>query len=147
MISQLEIKLSDMRRLEAALQEKDGQIHMLLQNIEEWKQRFHKQELVIEELRKVQDVCKEYEFKIGQLSQEIERLNGALKNQLADGENQRKRIKELEAQVAQMRTLEARIKEYENRIAMITSEINRLNEVIGQRTQEIQGTQQANNLK
>jgi len=38
-----------------------------------------------------------------------------------------------------MRSLEARIKEYENRIAMITSEINRLNEVIGQRTQEIQG--------
>lgn len=37
-----------------------------------------------------------------------------------------------------MRSLEARIKEYENRIAMITAEINRLNEVIGQRTQEIQ---------
>lgn len=37
-----------------------------------------------------------------------------------------------------MRSLEARIKEYENRIVMITSEINRLNEVIGQRTAEIQ---------
>jgi len=46
-----------------------------------------------------------------------------------------------------MRTLEARIKEYENRIAMITSEINRLNEVIGQRTQEIQGKKQTKNLK
>jgi hypothetical protein len=38
-----------------------------------------------------------------------------------------------------MRSLEARIKEYENRIVMITSEINRLNEVIGQRTLEVQG--------
>lgn len=37
-----------------------------------------------------------------------------------------------------MRSLEARIKEYENRIVMITSEINRLNEVIGQRTLELQ---------
>lgn len=40
-----------------------------------------------------------------------------------------------------MRSLEARIKEYENRIVMITSEINRLNEVITQRNAEVQGKQ------
>lgn len=127
-----------MKRLEAACNEKDGQIHLLLQNIEEWKQRNHQQDKYIEELKKYQDLCKDYEFKMGQLTNEIERLNNVIKNYIQENENQRARIADLELQTGQMRSLEARIKEYENRIVMITSEINRLNEVIGQRTMEVQ---------
>lgn len=76
---------------------------------------------------------------MGQLTNEIERLNNVIKNYIQENENQRARIADLELQTGQMRSLEARIKEYENRIVMITSEINRLNEVIGQRTMEVQG--------
>lgn len=75
---------------------------------------------------------------MGQLTNEIERLNNVIKNYIQENENQRARIADLELQTGQMRSLEARIKEYENRIVMITSEINRLNEVIGQRTMEVQ---------
>lgn len=89
-------------------------------------------------MKKYQDLCKDYEFKMGQLTNEIERLNNVIKNYIQENENQRSRIADLELQCGQMRSLEARIKEYENRIVMITSEINRLNEVIGQRTMEVQ---------
>lgn len=95
-ITQLEIKLGDMKRLEAACQEKDGQIHLLLQNIEEWKQRNHQQEKYIEELKKYQDLCKDYEFKMGQLTNEIERLNSVIKNYIQENESQRNRIADLE---------------------------------------------------
>jgi uncharacterized small protein (DUF1192 family) len=106
--------------------------------LDEWKTRYSKLEITLVEYRAYEDRLKEYENRIALLTQEIERLNGVLRQRAEEIDNWKSRYSKIEISITEYKGLEGRLREYENRIALLSQEIERLNGVLKSRADEIE---------
>lgn len=75
-------------------------------------------------LKVFEDKCREYEQQIRNLS-----------SMIAD---ERAKYSNLERQYEQAKLLEIKVREYENKVILLTQEIERLNNVVSQKLQELE---------
>lgn len=80
---------------------------------------------------------RDYENRLGIMSEEIERQHTVIKSRNDEVEQWKQRNGKLELQVGNMRQLEAKLSEYENRIQLMSQEIERLNYQIKGRSEEL----------
>ena len=147
---ELQMKISEYRTIEIKLKEYENKIGMLSseierlnnvlksrgEDIEGWKRKYSTLEISLIEARSLEIKIKEYEGTINMLQRELERLNDILRGKHDDLEKEKVKRSKLEANISVIKSLEMRIEEYENKIAMITSEIERLNNLLGKERDE-----------
>lgn len=133
--SKLEGDVNAIKALQMKLEEYENRIAMLSSEIERLNSLLNRERGEKEELKK----------KIGGLEHENFDLKGyihQLETQIANLKNEfeafKARYLQLESSYNETRGWEARLREYENKIAMLTSEIQRLNSLNGQRSEEIE---------
>lgn len=92
------------------------------------------------DLRGYEGRCSEFEQKIVLLSQEIERLTNFARSKQQEVDEWKSRSYQQENALneakAKIQSLEGKIRDFENRVALLTSEIERLNTVLKQRIGE-----------
>jgi chromosome segregation ATPase len=90
-------------------------------------------------LRKSEGLLKEAERTNGGLSKEIERLNGVLKGQAGELNDFRIRYSKVEGTLAEYKSVEGKVRDYENKIGLLTTELEKLNDLLKERNREIGG--------
>lgn len=82
-------------------------------------------------------MLKDLEKNNGMLTKEIERLNGNLKNQAGELNDYRVRYSKIESSLNEYKNIEEKLRDYQNKIALLTTEMERLNDLLKDRNKEI----------
>lgn len=128
------------------LVEKDNRdLQEKLQNnariIEDFRHKVTRYETDINNLRLLERKYEEAEKKNGVLNGELERLNGLMRGKVQEVDDFRIRHSKLESTLVQYRTIESKVQEYEQSLSLMTQEIERLNNVLRGKTNEISALQ------
>lgn len=91
----------------------------------------------ISNFRKSQQQFKEIQRNNVGLSKELERLNGLLKNQSGELNDFRVRYSKLESSVSEYRNIDLKVRDYETKINLLTTELEKLNDLLKDRNREI----------
>ncbi len=71
------------------------------------------------------------------MSKELERLNGLLKSQAGELNDFRIRYAKVEGTLSEYKTIEVKVRDYENKIGLLTTELEKLNDLLKERNREI----------
>jgi uncharacterized small protein (DUF1192 family) len=88
-------------------------------------------------LRGYEGKCDELENKIVLLTTEIDRLNEVVRAKLREIEEWRNRYNSIEITAQKYKSYEGKMIELENRVALMSNEIERLNQLLKQRMNEL----------
>lgn len=106
------------------------------QEIEDWKRKYHNQNLQVEDLRKSASQLLDFESRVSLLSTEIERLNSIIKLRNEEIESLKTRINKQESIISELRRFEIGFQHQETKISMLSQDVERLNGVITKKNEE-----------
>ena len=136
----LEVKMRDLENKIVFLSTENERLNNVLKTkgdeIEGWKKKYSTLEIQLAEARSLEIKIREYENNMNMMQRELERLNGILKDKHDDLEKEKVKRSKLEGDLSTIKVLEMRIQEYENKLAMLSSELDRLNHVLGKEREE-----------
>jgi chromosome segregation ATPase len=133
----LEAALSSYSRLEMDKKAADDRHQQQVKQNEEMKYYVSKLENDINGYRKNEGLLKDLEKNNAMLTKEIERLNGNLKNQAGELNDFRVRYSKIESSLNEYKNIEEKLRDYQNKIALLTTEMERLNDLLKDRNKEI----------
>ena len=87
--------------------------------------------------RKNESQLKDIERQNQGLTKEIERLNGILKSQGGELNDFKVRYSKLESSLGEYRSIEGKVRDYEGKINLLTTELDKLNDLLKDRNKEI----------
>ena len=88
-------------------------------------------------LRRFEDRSRELEGKIDALAKEIERLNQILRGKENELNDSKMKQNKMQSMLEEYRNIEVGIRDYENKIALMTQQIDRLNNLIKEQGEDI----------
>lgn len=109
-----------------------------IKNSEELKFTINKLEADNNTLRKFQQRCRDIEAKAEALSKEIQRLNNIIRNKDQELNDNRTKFNKYESKINEFKNIEVYLKDYENKVALMTKEIDRLNNLIKTKNDDIE---------
>jgi len=97
-----------------------------------------KMESNLNNYRNFENQCQDYERKNALLNKEVERLNKLVRGQNDELTDFRTKYTKVESSLKEYREIEHRVREFESKIALLTQEIERLNNLLRARNTDIE---------
>lgn len=113
-----------------------NQVDTQAQQINDLKNKLGRSEMEITNLKMLEGRLAEADKKNALLNGEIDRLNNLLRGKTQETEDLKVRHSKLESSLIQYKNIEAKVQEYEATIALLTQEIERLNNMIRTKSDE-----------
>ena len=135
----------DMEKVGSLQQDKKGledRIGHQVREIEELKYAVDRLENDLSGCRKTEGQMKEAERNNTKLTKEVERLNGLLKSQAGELNDFRIRYSKVESTLSEYKSTEVKMRDYENKIGLLTTELEKLNDLLKERNREIGALEQ-----
>lgn len=134
----LENEINRFRGVEIRIKELNQVIEAKELEISQWKNSYSDLTRQIDSYRILETKITESENRNQSLIKEIDSLNQSLEYQRQQLENYKKKLNSYEIEITHLRQYETKTQAYEEKIAIMTTEIERLNTLLLHRLQEIE---------
>lgn len=135
--NELQDGLSRMTLLEKDKKMFEDKFNNQIKNIQELNFAIEQMRNENDGLRRAETRCRDVENKSEIMAKEMERLNNLLRGKEQEVNDSRIKLSKLETNINEFRNIQLQLNEYENKIALMTQEIDRLNNLIKDRNQDI----------
>ena len=134
--SKMEITITNYSVVEGNNKNLQNQVDTQAQQINDLKNKLGRSEMEVSNLKMLEGRLGEADKKNGLLNGEIDRLNNMLRGKTQETEDLKIRHSKLESSLIQYKNIEAKVQEYEATIALLTQEIERLNNMVRAKAEE-----------
>jgi chromosome segregation ATPase len=123
--------------LEGENRQLHGELGLRVKEIEEWKLSCSRLEGEINRLKELNYRVEELQNKLRSQQAEYERLGQALRGKVDEAESWKMRFEKVSSEMAKYRNVDSQLEEAENKITLLSTEIQRLNQVLLARMNEL----------